>query len=986
MGWWCACALLIPTFNHASIVRLGAGSYTTALPQGKQSLIVQNGSPAQPKVTADFNQHPTTNSWWSSLIWGYYSPYSQRMIAEPLTYRAVAGGLQVGFPTNIAVTPDIRTGNGWFAKEYHFNGDPDVLVGVEGLNAPDTRVASYGDWHVVADWSDSAGRGMRATMGHGFVYTYFHNVRGGNLVVRPIAPMNIWYRSADNSVIGFTINNTKHYALFAPAGAAWQGDNSGLRSNLGGKGYASIALLPRADQALVAQYAACAHARVTATEVTWNYDEAAGVLSTTFAATVQAQEGQANTLMAVYPHQRKALDDTSRGALQNISFRTGHGTMQVLQGTRFTMRQPFFGIVPVLPLVAEDGKDGFNRNTLYGHVDAIFRQSRQERWNNLVVQQSYWIGKAFGKIAQLALIADQVGHAQARDLFIREIKENLQDWLTASGGSDQNLFFYDTRWKAAIGFPESFDSNTLMNDHHFHWAYYIMAAAIVAQFDPAWAAQSQWGAMVDFIRRDASSGNPQDPLFPKFRNFDVYTGHSWANGPAMFDGGNNLESSSEAQNFNAATILWGVATNNKAVRDFGIMMYLQEAAAIRDYWFNVDGDVFPAAFDRPTLGMTWGDGGAYAIWWGDFLEAVYAINYLPVTAASLYLAAYPDYLRRRHEYMERGPGLGNVFRDIILAGRALYDPAGAVGVVNSNQPGPETGDSRARLYHWVHMVNALGQVVTNVTANSPTAMAFDKNGTRTYVAYNPTSERVTVRYSDGGSLEVPARSMATSRGTVQPNPNPNPDPNPNPNPNPNPDPQPQPCQTAWCPVVAQQADNSLLITATTNQAIDASAQVILALSRNGVVQAYHRMALQNGAWQARTAALAAGEVSYRILVAQQSGEFKYTVTGDAPNPNPNPNPNPEPSPIDVTKFGSGIATVNGQRVFYVTVPEGSRYAIIHYVVNSDVQQNIQMTGSQNNRLYTYPVPALRAGDRLRYFITYERGGPQYETAWVTVTA
>jgi hypothetical protein len=407
------------------------------------------------------------------------------------------------------------------------------------------------------------------------------------------------------------------------------------------------------------------------------------------------------------------------------------------------------------------------------------------------------------------------------------------------------------------------------------------------------------------------------------------------------------------------------------------MMYLQQAEAIRNYWFNVDNDVFPAAFDRPTVGMTWGDGGAYAIWWGDFLEAVYAINYLPVTAASLYLAAYPDYLRRRHDYMNRGPGLGGAFADIILAGRALFDAQGAVNVVNQNQPAPETGDSRARLYHWVHMLNSLGNPVFSVTSNSPNAMVFERNGTRTYVGYNPSTTARTVRFSDGATLNVPARSMATSRGTVQPAPTPV-DPTPV-------DPQPTPCTTSWCPTVTQNTDGSLLVRATTTQTLAPNAQVLLAVTRDGVLQAYHRMALEGGAWQARTAVLAAGEIAYRILVAQQSDEFRYTVTGGQ-QPGPQPQPEPQPStPIDPTRFASGITTVNGQRVFYITVPETSRYAIVHYTVNSGVQQNIQMTASQNNRVYTLALPSVNTGDRIRYGFTYERGGAQFEVPAVTLT-
>jgi hypothetical protein len=39
-----------------------------------------------------------------------------------------------------------------------------------------------------------------------------------------------------------------------------------------------------------------------------------------------------------------------------------------------------------------------------------------------------------------------------------------------------------------------------------------------------------------------------------------------------------------------------------------------------------------------------------------------------------------------------------------------------------------------------------------LTSNHPSALAFDKNGVRTYVVYNFTSQSQTITYSDGMSL------------------------------------------------------------------------------------------------------------------------------------------------------------------------------------------------------------------------------------------
>jgi len=73
---------------------------------------------------------------------------------------------------------------------------------------------------------------------------------------------------------------------------------------------------------------------------------------------------------------------------------------------------------------------------------------------------------------------------------------------------------------------------------------------------------------------------------------------------------------------------------------------------------------------------------------------------------------------------------------------------------------PEFGNSRAMLYHHVKNLGALGCVDPSVTANQPTAVTFAKAGRRTHIAFNPTSQALDVRFSDGVRLDVPARSTA----------------------------------------------------------------------------------------------------------------------------------------------------------------------------------------------------------------------------------
>ena len=68
---------------------------------------------------------------------------------------------------------------------------------------------------------------------------------------------------------------------------------------------------------------------------------------------------------------------------------------------------------------------------------------------------------------------------------------------------------------------------------------------------------------------------------------------------------------------------------------------------------------------------------------------------------------------------------------------------------------PEQGESKAHTYHWIHTFGALGHLATgtgSLTADDPAAVAFDKDGERTYVVYNFTDQAKTVTYSDGKTV------------------------------------------------------------------------------------------------------------------------------------------------------------------------------------------------------------------------------------------
>ncbi|MEU1807755.1 glycosyl hydrolase [Micromonospora aurantiaca (nom. illeg.)] len=735
---------------------VGAGSYTETLPPGA---LLPKGCGAistNPRIftTADAPAGAIpTNDWWSSLIWKRNNcAGSENLHAHPLAFKAENNGLGLSYTTTPAIS-GTATGVG----EFHYPYTEDVRVGMPGLAAPVVKAAGWSDWTVTADWSDGS-RTMRATIGHGLPFSYY-TVSGGTAQLTAAATPTVWRNSG--ATIGFTVRG-HDYVAYAPTGATWTVNGTGISSTLAGKGYFSVAVLPGGgDRAALADtYGRYAHAHVTGTRMSYTYDPSAGTVRTTYAFTTTPREGsETKTVVALYPHQWRSLTGATPITPTYVSAR---GAMRVLTGVpSFTTTMRFTGVLPEVPAVGDSS--GADLATVTGYLN-----TEQGNPEGVSGPDTYWAGKGLGRAARIAEIADQLGQTPVRDAAVTAMRNRLTNWLTAGSGETGQLFYYDRNWGTLIGYPASYGSDEDLNDHHFHYGYFIAAAATVAKFDPGWADDSRYGGMIDLLIRDANNYDRADSRFPYLRDFDIYAGHDWASGLAPFFAGNNQESSSEGMNFANALIQWGQATGDTAVRDAGVYLWTTQSAAISEYWFDVYDQNFPAAFGHKTVGMVWGDGGSYSTWFSSAPEMIQGINMLPITGGHLYLGDHPEYVKANYaELVTNKGGPPTVWQDIIWEFLALGDGEQALRNFRANSGfTSEEGESKAHTFHWIRNLAALGTVDTAVTANHPLAKVFVKNGARTYVASNITARPLTVTFSNGTTLAVPAGKTATSGAYV----------------------------------------------------------------------------------------------------------------------------------------------------------------------------------------------------------------------------
>ncbi|GAB5521958.1 MAG: hypothetical protein RhofKO_42090 [Rhodothermales bacterium] len=722
--------------------QVGQGSYTTMLPAGAVGPQLQSGGSAVPLVSSDFDQPIQTNDFWSSLLFPFFGdPHSSTLYAHPITAKARPNGLQIGY----TATPVFA------ANDYIYPFSPQLTVGVEGLSTGQTVADGYGDWTVTARWDDGT-RALEATLGHGLPFVFF-DATGGNARITLAASPTIW--ADEGHMLGITVDG-RHYGLFGPSGSDWTTSGTTITSSLNGQTYFSVALLPDASADTFSRFRARAYAFVTDSQVEWQYDETTARVQTTYRYTTELREsgdGQLNeTLTALYRHQWRHTSD----ALTNLTYASPRGEMRLLEGNTFATDLRFDGVLPIFP-----DRGDYSESQLR-------RLVRQVRGETLQPTDTYNSGKAMGRFTRLVHISDQLGRDDDRDTFLDKLKARMEDWFTVGG--DQQYVYNDT-WDVLTGYPAAFGSDREINDHHFHASYAIMSAATIAQYDPEWAMQENWGAMVNLLISDASNWDRSDMRFPFLRNFDAYAGHAWASGHAAFGDGNNQESSSESMHYAAALVLWGEMTGQREIRDLGIYLYATEASAIEQYWFDVEDEVFPAGYNRSALGIVWGGKGAHTTWFGQDPEFIHGINILPVTSASLYLGRHPDYVASNYEAVVRARG-GQPARwqDVFWQYLAFSDPDRALELYLAD-PSYEAfdGESRAHTMHWLYNMAAMGRVDPTVTANVPTYGVFrDANGTPTYVAFNASDAARTITFSDGFTLEVPARSLASGGKLLAP--------------------------------------------------------------------------------------------------------------------------------------------------------------------------------------------------------------------------
>lgn len=731
--------LFLVTNSYSQTVNVGSGSYTKSFPGTDAA--GRNGYPSgTPQLSGKALGKPVpTNDWWSKLV---KENHADNLFNYPFTLKTVNDGLVVSYIPR-GVIDDLLP----------------VTVGVAGLSTSKVTVSDYSDWTVSMNWNDGT-RQFETTSGIGMPFLYF--TKGNS----DIAQVKVTSGTVTIENEMLVIANAKYnadFALYAPVGSTWTQQGNIYTSTLAGKNYWSLAFLPLTApdvMAVARDYKQYAYVFPVNTTASYTYNETTAVVRTNFQVETVAKEGAGTKmLIGLLPHQWAHLA-TDSPQPTGYSYATIRGEMKMLAGNSYSVENKFKGILPTLPYV-NNYSEGFNPAALNEKVTAL-ENDQLATWTD-----SYNEGQVMNRLIQTARIAALTGNQVALDKMLATVKERLENWLSYSSGEKAFLFYYNTTWSAMLGYPAGHGQDNNINDHHFHWGYFIHAAAFVEQYQPGWAAQ--YGAMINLLVRDAATTDRNDALFPYLRNFSPYAGHSWANGFATFPQGNDQESTSESMQFNSSLIHWGTLTGNDAIRDLGIYLYTTEQTAIEEYWLDIHERIFPATQQYSLVSRVWGNNFDNGTFWTNDIAASYGIELYPIHGGSLYLGHSIPYATKLWNEIKANTGImsnqanDNLWHDIMWEYAAFTDPAAAIALYDSYpNRNLKFGVSDAQTYHWLHSMNALGQVDASVSADYPIAAVFKKNNKKTYVAHNYGTTPLTVTFSDGYQLAVPAASMRTS--------------------------------------------------------------------------------------------------------------------------------------------------------------------------------------------------------------------------------
>ncbi|KAI1211269.1 glycoside hydrolase family 81 protein [Annulohypoxylon truncatum] len=396
----------------------------------------------------------------------------------------------------------------------------------------------------------------------------------------------------------------------------------------------------------------------------------------------------AKLLMYALPHHYDAFDDATYKSMTPAKLQTTTKGMAVgVVADSWTMVEPnmpiSMGFAPWDPV---DGEKKTLSDSAIKQISPIaVNETAQDVSQQSDQNSMYFGGKALAKFAGICYTAnDLLKNTTLAQTGLKKLKVAFSRFAT---NRQQFPLYYDSAWGGLVssatyqtGNNGADFGNTFYNDHHFHYGYFIYAAAIIGYLDPGWLTKEN----VDFVNtmvRDIANPSPLDKYFPIFRNFDWYHGHSWAHGLFETADGKDQESSSEDAMHAYAIKMWGKTIKDSNMEARGNLMLAIIARSLNRYYlYTEDNKVQPPEFvGNRVAGILFENKCDHTTYFGSNIEYVQGIHMIPLLPSTKLTRPAKFVKQEWATYFDNGraDNVDGGWKGILYANLATVDPQAA---------------------------------------------------------------------------------------------------------------------------------------------------------------------------------------------------------------------------------------------------------------------------------------------------------------------
>lgn len=287
--------------------------------------------------------------------------------------------------------------------------------------------------------------------------------------------------------------------------------------------------------------------------------------------------GTSPLLIFALPHHIQSLDPDLRGQITPLQLRTTtKGLATALWAEKLTFVESALptsmSFAPWLP-----GAPAITKLRLSPDVHAFIasvakRDLRRCMTEAIPSESFYFAGKALAKFATIVwILADVLSYTSLAAAGLEKLKVELGKYVR---NEQLHPLYYDATWHGIVsssGFtsPGADFGNTLYNDHHFHWGYFIYTSAVIGYLEPGWLSEGNNKVWTNMLVKDFAESAYEGRDYPWSRGFDWWMGHSWAKGTGESADGKDQESSSEDGGAGWGLKLWGRVSGDGAMEKRG---------------------------------------------------------------------------------------------------------------------------------------------------------------------------------------------------------------------------------------------------------------------------------------------------------------------------------------------------------------------------------------------------------------------------------